>query len=520
MSNSNQEKSGTESDQSKQQHAHVNRARHDATLLNPGLPTLYRLNTDRTYVDGTDGKVRRWTYGKRDGNKQNKVILMVGESATGKTTLINTMINYFLGVKFEDGEFYQITEEDEKHQDQSQSQTSEITVYEAFAEENPTSLTIIDTPGYGDTKGFEKDEDISENLCRLFSDKDNGIHYLDAVCFVMKASQNQLSGKQHHIFHSFLSLFGKDIKNNIVFLLTQSNGERPTDALNAIKKAEIPCGKDEDKKLVHFLFNNRQKEERDEEYDHVLKSVWRLGDESMNEFFKLLKEENRKSVQMTLDVLIERRRLETCFSNLKDSLNEKETKIKELTDDLESIRDTNGKIERGEEVDLRKRIYLKVKVPIVNQWWWNSKATCCSVCEETCHEWKCCMAPDPSWCWVMKNGNCTACTKKCHYSKHVKENKKYEAEDITREYYEGREEEVKSQLEEIKEEKSLLLQEAYTIIMNLSEIALKVDDAFTLQHLDFLIPRLKEEGKDEWIKKLEDLKKAGGAQKNKGLLIA
>ncbi|XDV19365.1 hypothetical protein PO909_024849, partial [Leuciscus waleckii] len=148
------------------------RLRHDATQLDPGSPALYRLNTERKYICGTDRKVRQWTYGRRERSKKNKVILMVGETGSGKTTMINTMINYLLGVKFEDQEFYQITEENEEDQDQSQSQTSEITVYEAFVEENPTSLTIIDTPGYGDTRGDEKDREIAEYLTRLFSDED------------------------------------------------------------------------------------------------------------------------------------------------------------------------------------------------------------------------------------------------------------------------------------------------------------------------------------------------------------
>ncbi|XP_067297291.1 uncharacterized protein [Pseudorasbora parva] len=526
--------------------------------MNPGPPALYQLKTERTYIHGTNRNVRWWTYGQKDRNKQNKVILMVGETGSGKTTLINTMINHLLGVTFEDQEFYQITEEDEEDRDETQTQTSEITVYEAFVEENPTSLTIIDTPGYGDTGGFEKDREISEYLSRLFSDKD-GIGYIDAVCFVMKASQNRLSGKELYIFHSVLSLFGRDIENNIVFLLTQSNGQRPTDALRVIRKAQIPCRRDGKKQPVHYLFNNQQKEKRDEEYSCVLKSSWEMGERSMKEFFTLMEEKNRKSVKMTLDVLKERRRLEACVSNLKGRISEEEFKMKNLTEIQEAIKENRDKIEKCEKFQFTVQTAVKEKVPNVNEWFWNRNVTCCSVCEENCHEWSCWWLNEPLTCSVMKNDHCTVCTGKCHYSKHVRENKKYVLEtktvtmtfkelkqeyertgkkpktrydkkifgNITKEHERNmKESENKSKIEEklirdlekIKHEKFLLLHEAYKTIMSLAEIALKDDSAFTLHHLELLIPRLKEEGKDEWVKNLEDLRKAGEEKKNKGAL--
>ncbi|XP_073692859.1 uncharacterized protein [Garra rufa] len=511
--------------------------------MNPGPPALYQLNTETKYIDRMNRKVRQWTYGRRDRNKQNKVILLVGETGTGKTTMINTMINYLLGVKFEDEEFYQITEEKE-NQDQTQSQTSEITIYEVFVEENPTSLTIIDTPGYGDTEGYEKDREISEYLIRLFSD-DDGIHYIDAVCFVMKSSQNRLSGKEHYIFHSVLSLFGKDIENNIVFLLTQSGGGPPTDALNAINKAEIPCRRDEDNQPVHFLFNNQQKEKRIRKYEQSFRSAWEMGERSMNQFFTLLDEKNRKSVEMTLDVLKERRRLEACVSNLMDRIFEKELKAEELIQIQEALRQNREKIEKGENFEFIIRRVFKEKVPIENESWWNRNATCCSICQENCHEWGCWwVSPSKLMdCEVMDDNHCIVCSGKCLYRKHVKENKKYvtKTNEVTMTFNELKqmmsvkkrfnqknckqpqnktdiEENLESDLEKTKNEKADLLHEAYMIIMNLCKIALKADSAFTLQYLDFLIPRLKKEGKDEWIKKLEDLRKRGEDQKNKGAL--
>ncbi|XP_056318539.1 uncharacterized protein LOC130232585 [Danio aesculapii] len=525
----------------------------------PCPPELYQLNTERKYIDGTDKKVRQWTYGRRDRNKLNKVILMVGETGTGKTTLINTMVNHLLGVKFEDQEWYEITEEEQQQADQTQSQTSEITVYEVFVEENPTSLTIIDTPGYGDTEGYEKDSEISEYLHRLFADED-GVHYIDSVCFVMKASQNRLSEKELYIFHAVLSLFGRDIENNIVFLLTHSDGGPPVHALNAIKKAEIPCRKDSGGKPVHFLFNNRQKEKREEEYEHMFRSAWEMGERSINKFFTLLEEKNRKSVQMTLDVMKERSRLEACVCNLKQQIIEKEQKTEELTQIKEAVSQNRDKIVNNENFQFTVNKVIKEKVPIVNEKECDSLATCCTVCEENCHEWDCSWvsADNLSWCHVMSNNHCTVCSGKCHYSKHVKENKKYVTKteatimtfnELKKEYgdreqqpeisfdkkiyentkkeYEGIiketenitkiEGELTRDLEKIKIQKSNILHETYMSIISLCKIALKVDSAFTLQHLDFLIPRLKEEeGKEEWVKKLEELKKAGEEKKNKG----
>ncbi|XP_068078931.1 uncharacterized protein isoform X2 [Danio rerio] len=533
------------------------RSGHDVTLINEGPPAVYQLNTERKYIDGNNKKLRQWTFGEMDKNKQNKVLLMVGETGTGKTTLINTMINHLLGVKFEDQEFYQITEEEQE--DQSQSQTSEITVYEVFVKENPTSLTIIDTPSYGHTKGFEKDGEIAEYLSRLFADED-GVHYIDAVCFVMKASQNRLSGKEHYIFHSVLSLFGRDIENNIVFLFTHSDGGPPADALNAIDKAEILCRRDSRGKPVHFLFNNRQEEKKDDVYEHVFRSAWEMGERSINEFFKILEEKNRKSLQMTLEVMKERTRLDACVCNLKERIHEKEKTTDELTQIRKALKENREKIINHKNFQFTVNKVVKKKVPIVNKPLWNSKATCCSVCEENCHEWGCSWVSSDNLqlCYVMKNGYCTVCSGKCHYSKHIRENKKYvtkteevtmtfnklqqqhevskqkpgisfdkkiyentkkEYEEIMKEYRCKTEIEYKliRDLENNKSKKSKPLHEAYISIMRLCDIALKADSAFTLQHLDFLIPRLKEEeGKEEWVKNLEELKKTGEEQKNTG----
>ncbi|KAK3566886.1 hypothetical protein QTP86_004757 [Hemibagrus guttatus] len=481
---------------------------------------------------------------------QNKILLMVGETGTGKTTLINAMTNYILGVKFTDEVWFEIINEGEDNHmsDQSKSQTTEITMYEVFAQDNPICLTIIDTPGYGDTRGTEYDKQIAENLYKLFH-SDSGVKEIDSVCLVVKASENRLTDSQQYIFDAILSLFGKDIENNIFIFITHSDGMPPTNALNAIKNAAIPCRKNERNEPEHFLFNNRQTEERIKKYNRALQSSWELTEDSLNDFFASLKEQNRKSLEQTENVMIESIQLESCISNLQNRIEFIECKGKELTQIQKALEENREKIKRDENFTFTVTKYYKEKVLIENASWENRMVTSCSVCEENCHEFNCYRAWSARWCKVMKKNNCTECRGKCHYNKHVREDKKYVTnsketevrfdefriqykdcnesksdakfdslafETVKNDFESNKKQEeektsiekrLKEELIEKEKEKAKLLDEAYTTIMKLFAIALKPDSAFIVQSLDFLIPRCKETGREVLAQKLTDLRK-------------
>ncbi|XP_067257085.1 uncharacterized protein [Chanodichthys erythropterus] len=502
-----------------------------STLIHQGPPKRIRLHTERKELDD-NGKVRKWTYGNKDTSKRNIILLLVGETGVGKTTLVNTMVNYLLGVKFEDELWYEITEEKES----DQLQTSEITMYEVCPVENPLSLTIIDTPGYGDTRGLEKDLEVAANLSTLFQSND-GVREIDAVCFVTQASKNRLSDRQHYIISSVLSLFGKDIVNNIVFLITHSDNLPPDNVLSAIDKAKIPCRRDKKGQPVNFLFNNRQAEARQNEkrYIRAQRGAWEDSMDGMKDFLQSLDEKNRRSLELTSDVLIERIRLEASICNLQLRVEEKESKKFEKYQIQQVMRENKEKIEQCKNFPIKIKKTVKMKVPIENASWKSRKATTCTVCKENCHEFDCWFISGPSKCEVMKDGYCTVCTGKCHHSKHVKEDKKYVIRNTSmiidfndfRKQFENTSfnrfsvvmDDFNKNLEEIEDQKSILLSEAYQNIKHLSQIALKPDSAFTLQHLDFFIPRVREAGKEDWVRELEEMRrKAVAEEANKDAL--
>ncbi|KAK9970085.1 hypothetical protein ABG768_026053 [Culter alburnus] len=509
----------------------------NSILIKDGNPARYRLQTktDGPHMDQSK-PYRKITFGERHKNEPHKIILMVGETGTGKTTLINVMINYMLGVKREDKVWFEITD-DQSDQTSVHSQTSIITVYGFYLQESPIDLTIIDTPGYGDTRGVSLDKQIAMSLLCL-SESAEGINEIDAVCLVINATQNRLSDRQKYIFDAVQSLFGKDTAENIVLLFTHSDGARPKNALMAVQEAKVKCAVNDKKQPVYFRFNNCQSDAADEEYDEDeedkerreqrLNQSWETSSKGTMQLFKFLDTIQPKSLQMTREVLLKREQLEANISNLKARVQMTELKQNELKQTQEALEKNKKDVKENKNFEYEVEVVYKEKVGIDTSK--ASKATCCTVCKENCHYPGCWWVIDLSWCEVMKKDYCTVCTKKCHYSKHIKEAKIYVTKTKTeKKTFEGLKKNYKDkivagvsvakkleeELQESEKEKVKLVNEAFHCVETLQIIALNTVSLFTLQHADFLIEKLKEINEPKKAKTLEDIKKSAADGKKK-----
>lgn len=492
-------------------------------LIKDGNPARYRLQTTTDNLDES-GSYRKISFGERDPKKPHKTILMVGETGTGKTTLINTMINYMCGVKREDKIWIEITD-DKSDKTSAHSQTSDVTIYDVYIQESLVDLTIIDTPGYGDTRGISHDKKIAESLLHLCTSSDV-VHEIDAVCFVIKADQNRLSDRQKYIFDAVQCLFGKDIEENIVLLFTHSKGFPPEDALTAVKEAKIKCAVDETDEFIYFLFDNCQGKTLSKQFQKLQNQSWDLSFSGMAEFFKLLDKISPKTLIMTRDVLKKRMQLEANISNLQFRVQTIELKQNELKQTQEALENNKQDVKENKNFEFTVEVSYKVKVDIDPDV--AKKATCCSVCEENCHYPDCTVALTPYWCKVMENNECTVCKYKCHHSKHVREAKIYVTKtkeetttfkDLKKKYDDKIESgeslvsKLKEELQEYEKEKIKLVNEAFHCVETLEMIALKIDSLFILQHIDVLIEKLKEIDEPEKAKALEEIKKRAGEEK-------
>ncbi|XP_051253547.1 septin-2-like [Dicentrarchus labrax] len=493
------------------------------SLIQSGSPTRYQLKLK----DENIGNLKRMTLGEKNPKKTNKTILLVGETGAGKSTLINALVNYAMGVEWEDDVWFEIVKEEKKSQ--SKSQTSDVIVYQIFGFEDktlPYSLTIIDTPGYGSTAGIEQDAIVSQRLFDLFRSVD-GVHEMNAVGLVLRASENRLSDRLRYIFDSVASLFGKDMEMNIVALITHSDGVTPEDALQALEDAEIKCAKNEENEPLHFMFNNRQRKQKTKKNQVALKNAWDITMDQMRQFTDFLENASPQNLITTVEVLKSRIRLTAYIQNLQERIELIELKQKEIQQTKEGLKNHEQEMNSNKMFTVEVEEVYKDKEPINGGMWWLvffKGAVCCKVCEENCHFPGCTVAWKPEYCEVMKDGRCTVCTGKCPVSDHVKENWKFvnktkkvkKTKEDMKEKYEKCQtdcqektsllENLQKKMEELQKEKDQLLEKSFKHVVKLDEIALNVNALSTYVHLDILIDKMKEKGDTDKVKKLMELK--------------
>ena len=148
----------------------------------------------------------------RDAN----IVLFIGETGVGKSTAINAFFNIVKGIKLKDSCRWTLIKEEEKSKGQSESQTDGVHLY-FIKDKNNKPLIIIDTQGFGDTRGIDYDIKLKKVFEEIFK---NIIDHINIICFVLKSTEQRINTNAKYIFKSITELFADDVINNFIILAT------------------------------------------------------------------------------------------------------------------------------------------------------------------------------------------------------------------------------------------------------------------------------------------------------------
>lgn len=450
--------------------------------------------------------------------KPTRVFMAVGATGAGKSTLINGMVNYLMGVKFEDDcRFKLIT--DEVAQSQAHSQTQKITSYTIYwHEESPVdyNMIIVDTPGFGDTRGIERDKQITAQIQDFFSlQRDAGIDQIHGIGFVTQSSLARLTQTQKYIFDSVLAVFGKDIENNIFIMATFADGNEPA-VKGAIKEAKIP--------YCNFLqFNN--------EYlfasnTNFCVPFWQMAYESFKDFFTHFTRTETVSLQITRAVLNERQSLESIVAGLQKRIKNGIAKIDELNQEEQVLRAHEADILKNKDFTYKVTIAKHKKVDISGQ---GRYVTNCRKCNFTCHK-SCVYASDDDKhkCSAMdsrgaSDASCRVCPGQCHWTLHnnnpyyfetYEEEETRTSDDLKKRFQDatakksgvhGMVAKLEKELEVLYNEVFLNIQQVRKCLQRLGEIALKPNPLTDADYIGLLIQAEKNDMKPGYLKRIEYL---------------
>ena len=173
-------------------------------------------------------------------------ILLLGETGVGKSTFINAFANYLTfnsleqaesnepivvipvsfimttGDNFEEhtikfGEFDDLNNEDFNHPGQSVTQHCKSYVFNLHQIDGK-QLRIIDTPGFGDTRGLDQDDRNMEHILQYI----NNLTHLNAICFLLKPNTSRLNIFFRTCLTQLFSFLNPDARKNIIFCFSNA----------------------------------------------------------------------------------------------------------------------------------------------------------------------------------------------------------------------------------------------------------------------------------------------------------
>ena len=402
-------------------------------------------------ISNLSTKIRYFIYPKITFTSQeendSKVLLLIGKTGDGKSSFVNSLVNIYLGIKFEDNFRYLLIRNDDE--DQRQSKTKNITVYNIRPKKglNFPPLKIIDTPGFGDTEGFEEDERNINRFKELF---ENELVFINCICYIVKADEVREFFHQKYIFKSIICLFAENVKENFFVGVTHFMPLNKNNIPDIIKKSLslqdsfyyeyiLKSDKEYNRKEIlepnwYFYSDNKIIIDCYIEGNENEKFIFNKTEEQIQNFIeKRIKKSIRKSIIESKEVIKNRNQIKVHIEGLKlklenylkskeiyeYNLEQKNKFLKEIEITLENLE----KHEKEKELTINKIEEIISEINKINNYFIKQKKieyienytnylnVVCKICKSNCHI-NCNCHNNMLYnciCYQLITGNCKIC---------------------------------------------------------------------------------------------------------------
>ena len=458
---------------------------------NGSSPKLYKLPVK--YVGG-----QKYVLGECPSKiTSEKVLMLVGATGAGKTTMLNCIANYILGVRLEDNFRFKVDVADH-------SQASAYVFHPMDGSQLSYTLTVIDTPGFDNGRDDKRDKATINELYKLLSlQGEQGISCLNGVAIIAQSSSPP---PQKCTFDSILSIFGKNISSNMFLMITFAGDHNVAPpVISTAKQAGIPCDGN------FYMFNNTTSDTSDQ---NSTKLNWEIGIASLQAFFDRFSKTEAVSVQSTKDVLTEWQHLETTLQELKDCIASGHKKFSELNEAKKVLEKQESEMERNRNHSHKVTHSRNEMIGLP----FGEMALNCHQCFITCRY------PCDYNEQRLDNSPCSNCPSKCQMKSHHLQNVRYKKskveeiitnEERKQQFLKAEEgsvqtkctiDKLKKELSDVQQDVGMKICCARECKQHLNDIALESSNLTESDHIDSMIQSEKAAKSDGYLNRIADLK--------------
>ena len=159
------------------------------------------------------------------GLKSKYKMVLIGQTGSGKTSFLNLLCNYekvqklgmdnglkqlryFHNIKFENTSKYQM-----------ESKTSRVSMYDVYL--GGLHVGIIDTPGFGDSRGIDVDKQHVAKIIEAL--KNEG--YVNCICLIINGRESRINPTLKYVLSEVTAILPKTVINNVIVMFTNASGK-------------------------------------------------------------------------------------------------------------------------------------------------------------------------------------------------------------------------------------------------------------------------------------------------------